>query len=381
MRVEIQDAKALASLSLVSLRSYLKSHGWIDEGAWGGGRATLYLKEHGGQTWDILLPMRDTVADYARSMADAVSAISKIEERSQLEVFHDLKSTGADVIRIHSLNGHDHGALSLDQSSNLLKDAHGMLTSAARAAERPQATYRGRMSVDVAAYLRKVQPMSDYYEDYRLTLYSPVPAKFGTQDDLFDENFNTPFSRRATLKLAEALKHTSESVSEAIIKDNLDSFNQGVSSGVSANLCDSLASLADDGHGIAINLSWAGVRPSDIPDSQFQFSHDSAGVLQEAAKALRSNEPLLDESIIAHVVKLKREPNEFDGKATISYVRDDARAIRINVEFEQPNYDVVIRAFQERTPIKVDGDIYRVSRGYELRRPHNLSSATEEVVV
>ena len=39
---------------------------------------------------------------------------------------------------------------------------------------------------------------------------------------------------------------------------------------------------------------------------------------------------------------------------------------------------IVIRAFQQREPVSVDGDIYRVGNAYQLRNPRNLSLASEQ---
>ncbi len=375
MRVEIQDKKALSALPLSSLRSYLNSHGWLDDGSWGGGRATLYLKERNRQTLDILVPVRDTVADYARSMAEAVSTLADDEDRSQLDVYYDLLGAGADTIRLRSTNGMSGEVLSLRQSALLLNDAYDMVAASARAAEKPKPTYRGPMSSRVREYLDSVRPLPAPHRGYDLTLHSNVPAGIGTHLDMGDE-FMPPFPRQVTLKLAEALEHSEAALSEAVARESLEPFTQAVAHGVNSNLCESVAELARKGEGIEINLSWADVRPSTVPDPSFTFSKHSADILSEAASNFRRNEPFLDESIIAYVVRLEREPEEFDGRATILYVRDE-RALRLKVEFEQTAYSAVIKAFDQRVPISVDGDIYRSGGSYELRRPHNLSLLTE----
>ena len=372
MLVQIRDRAALSSLSIVSLRSYLNSCGWNNEGPWGKRPATIYTKEHGGRSWEILVPARDTIADYAESMAEAVSILASVEERSQLNVFYDLRGVSSDIIHMRQVNGVAKESLSLRQSASLLNDAYDMLASAARAAEKPQATYRGRISADVAEYLDSVQPLLGYYEGYTLTLHSPVPAGFGIQEDLFGDSFDAPLPRLAIHKLAQALEHANTAVDEAVVRDTLEPFEQAVSYGVSANLCDSVAALAEKGRGVVIDLAWADVRPPNVPDSHFEFSENSAGILTEAAASLRRNEPFLDESVIAQVVRLEREPEEFDGRAVILYVRE-GRPIRMKVEFEQSAYNTVIQAFRGHNPISVDGDIYRVGNGHELRRPHNLS--------
>ena len=370
MKVEIRDREALSSLSLLSLRTYLKSRGWVDEGEWGK-RATIYSTENEGKRWEYLCPLRDTVVDYAECMAEAVEILANVEERSELDVFHDLAGAGADVIRLRSLNGVAREALSLGQSVEMLSDAYDMLASAARAVEKPKATFRGKVSANVADYLNDVQPLPSYHEGYALTLHSPVPAGIGTQTD-FGDAFTAPFPRRATSQLARALGHTTHAIAKAVVENTLEPFRQGVGKGVSANLCDAVAELAINGRGIAIGLFWADVRPSNIPDSHFQFTENSADILTEAAKFLRINEPSLDERIMAQVVRLERQPNEFDGKAVI-LTSLDGRFVHLKVTFEQSVYDMVIQAFQERSLISMTGDIYPEGNGYVLKRPHNLT--------
>ena len=379
MIVQIRDRAALSSLSIINLRTYLVSAGWSNQGQWGERPATIFAKEYDGRTWEIIVPHQDTVSGYAEGMAEAVAVLAAVEERSQLDVFHNLAGAGADVIRVRSLNGAAKQPLSLRRSARLLNDAYDMLAAAAQSAVRTRATYRGPLSTDVAEFLDSVQPLPGYYEGYELTLHCPVPAGLGTQMDMGDD-FQPPFPRRATLKLAEALEHSSVAVAEAIADDPLASFRQAVPHGVSANLCDAVAELARKGEGVEIGLSWADVRPRSVhqtPVPTFRFSQHSAGILNEAARSFRRNEPSLDESVIAQVVRLEREPEEFDGRATILYV-SEGRPMRMRVEFEEETYGTVIRAFQQREPISVDGDIYRVGNVYELRNPRNLSFAAEQ---
>ena len=97
MNVQIQDREALSSLSIAGLRAYLDSRGWSNEGRWGERPATIFAKEHDGRAWEIIVPHRDTVGGYAEGMAEAVGVLAAVEERSQLEVFHDLACTGISV--------------------------------------------------------------------------------------------------------------------------------------------------------------------------------------------------------------------------------------------------------------------------------------------
>ena len=119
MIVQIRDRAALSTLSFVSLQAYLESHGWNNEGPWGQRPATIYSKEYGGGTWEILAPTRDTVADYAEAMGEAVAVLAEVEERSQLDVFYDLISV------VSTFSGEDTRVLD-DEGSKYLFDLGGI---------------------------------------------------------------------------------------------------------------------------------------------------------------------------------------------------------------------------------------------------------------
>ena len=291
MKVQIRDKPLLSSIPIASLRSYLESREWTDDGQWGGGRAILYVKESAGRSWDILVPTRDTVGDYASGMADALAVLSDVEDRSQLDVFQDLASAGADVIRARSLNGPRDKPLSLRRMSELYRGAYEMVESAARAAatDKPLASYRGPLKEDVRDYLDSVHPLPDYRGGGSLSLRSPVPKRFGTREGLGCDS-RAPFPRRAALKLVQALASARAAMDKAVASDDMAPFREAVPHGVSSNLCEAVANLARNCGGIEIGLSWALDRPSPpsaAANPLFAFSEHSADTLSEAARALR----------------------------------------------------------------------------------------------
>lgn len=376
MRVQIRDQAAMASLPIVNIRAYLNSNGWTYVGVWGERPIDIFAIDQRERTWEILVPHTDTIGGYAENMAETLAVLATIEDRSQLDVYYDLLGAGADIIRVRALNGEARELLSLRQSAVMLNDAYNLVASAARAAEKVQSAYRGPMSSNVVEYLDNVRPLPGYHEGYSITLHSPVPAGFGTQED-FGDDFLPPFPRQATAKLSAALRHSGMAVSKAVASDTLEPFLEAVPNGVSANLCGSVAELAKNGGGVEIGLAWANVRPSDAISAPFQFSESSADVLTEAAKFFRQSQPSFDEQVIAHVIHLDRGPHEFDGRATLLATRD-GRLTRIKVEFDNAVYGTVIHAFDEQQPISLNGDVHRTGSGYVLQNPRNLSLVYED---
>ena len=358
----------MSSLTHWGARAYLDSRKWMQQGK-KRDRATIHVKEHAGRTWEVLIPLDDTAVDYAESMAQCVSVLSVVEERSQLAVFSDLSASSADVIGMRSMNGLSRDSLSLRVSVDLFDNAYNLLASAARAAEQPLATYRGRLSAGVREYLDHVAPVTNCLEDHVLTLHSPVAPAIGA-GRWFDEV--QPFSRRVTSKLAGALESATTVISTAVTNDASEVFGPAICAGLSSNLCDSIANLAKVGRGIEISLSWAPSRPAGAENLRLYFKEHSAEVLQEVAESFRQYEPSLGEYVRGQIVKLERKRHRSERVVSISTVRE-GRQVVLDTTFERKTDSDVLRAFKDRIPISVYGDVYRVGRRYELRNPRNLT--------
>lgn len=376
MKAQIRDKQALLSISIKGLTSYLQTREWINEGQWGNRPAIIYTKKHAGRPWDILVPTDTDVADYAIGMAETLEILATIEDRSQLDIFNDLRIAAfSDVIRLHSINGIAQEPLSLRRRADLLEDAYGMVAAAARAVESPCAAYRGSHSSAVAEYLEDVRPLPEYAEGYSLALYSQVSADTSDKQDFRGNEHSVRFARRATAKLAQALERAEAAISESAANGAVSPFKKAVDYGVSANLCASLAGIVKKGKGVHIGIQWAADCPANVPNSKFRFTEDSADILNEVAKFFRVNEPSYGESIRAQVVPM--EPNEFEGRAALLAWRDN-HLERIKVEFDEPAYASIIQALKEHKEISLNGDIHRVGDSYELFNPRNLFIIEQE---
>lgn len=104
MKVQIQDKEALDSLTVASLRAYLESHGWSNDRPWGTW-STILSKEERGKTWEVAVPNEAGGLLYAESVAGIIATLAESEDKSQLDVFHDLAGEGAVTLAAAPLNG------------------------------------------------------------------------------------------------------------------------------------------------------------------------------------------------------------------------------------------------------------------------------------
>jgi len=371
MKVQIRDGAALSKVSPAQLRAYLEANGWTLYENWRE-LITVWVKAKDEQTHQVLLPLREQSDAYAQRIAEAVTTLSEVEERSQLAVYYDLLAAGSDVLRLRPQAPPGAGG-SLVSSAALLTQARDLVTAAAWAAERPGlAVYRGRASEAVMDYVRKIGLMPGYETGEELTLHSPVPAEYGEQRDLEGVAHLRPFSRQATLALYTGLHAAREGLVSVLGGAPLDVFAKAAAKGSSANFCATLAALARQGGGIGVRLAWGSVRPAEVADSEFVFTEGAAEVLVQGAEWLRQNHPFPDAALTGEIVRLDPQSHEqFDGQAVVMSEMD-GRPAALQVHFAVSDKEEVLRAFEQGLEISVSGDIYRDGRRYALQNPRNL---------
>jgi hypothetical protein len=366
--VELTDQAALSQLPWGDLKSYLDGQGWAQTDRLGD-KALVYVQSpETAEGPEILVPAREDLGDYASRMAEAVQILADTEQRSALEVFRDITTSGLDVVRLRAPHADADGAIAIEDGVTLYREAENLMLSAACAAVDPRRSYHLRKVTEATDYLKTVRLGPSERGSYVLSVYSPVQPRLGQpQLDLGDE----PFARSVTLRLAEALSAAKQAANRAIADGRFDPFEDAVSAGVSANLCDAVARLSLAARGIDIGLAWARTRPSGRPALRLTFNAEVAEVLQEAASVFRRSEPLTDARLTGFVVALERPIEQFDGNATLRLLIED-RPRRVRVRFEQDVYAQIIRAFQDKSAISLLGDLYPVSQRWEIRNPREI---------
>ena len=71
------------------------------------------------------------------------------------------------------------------------------------------------------------------------------------------------------------------------------------------------------------------------------------------------------------VIKLDRPIEQFDGCATLRiYLEGKTRSVKVS--FSEPVYQMVIRAFQDKSAISLLGDLVQQNQRWEIRNPRDL---------
>ncbi|MTW23070.1 hypothetical protein [Allochromatium palmeri] len=369
MKFDLTDKPALQQLPWSDLKSYLDAQGWhlVDRI---GDKALVYVPDPvATDPVEILVPARDDLGDYAARMAEAIQILADREERSALAVYQDLTTSGLDVVRLRAPKADASGAIAIEDGVVLYREAENLMLSAACSVVDSRRTYHLRKVTEATDYLKTVRFGPSERGSYVLTILSPVQPRLTHQRPIdFDEE---PFPRTVMLRLASALGAAKRAADQARADNAFEPFDAAVSQGVSANLCEALARLAETTQGFDIGLTWARTRPAGRARQTFHFTPEVGEVLREAARIFRQSEPMTDTRVTGFVIALDRPVEQFDGHATLRVLIDE-KPRRVRARFEQAVYAQVIQAFQDKAAISLLGDLFPIGRRWEIRNPRAL---------
>ena len=175
MKVEIRDPATLSALKPLETAAYLRAMGWRKEADLDG-KGSLWLQAlPDGEEFDVTLPLKRDLADYALRMGELLRTLAAAERRSELEVLRDVMTTTADLVRVRTpSHSAENGTLPLDQAVSFVERSRDMMLSAACAALEKRAFYAKRKPQQAMDYLRQVRMGQTEQGSYVLTILSPV---------------------------------------------------------------------------------------------------------------------------------------------------------------------------------------------------------------
>jgi hypothetical protein len=374
-----RDPQAFRAIQFEDVRDYLKTVGWSCREEIKDKFEIWYL---GDTKNEVIVPLKSTFSDYAIRMSELVSDLSKIQNRSQHEILADIESTSHDVIRLHLDNPlWANGTIILADGLHSLEKAHEMIVSAARAADAdvPRAVYYGNYGSRVQSFLETVRMGQTEHGSFVFTFKNSIPRFEMERNGQIDLE-KVPFSRQVSYRLFEALGETQKAALEVDRSGDISRFQDSISYGVSANLCESIAGVVGttDGSAIDVGITWARSRETSKQSvTKVRFDSSIVPILREAAQYFRHNEPQPDFTIEGHVVALDRAEGDSIGKIKVSCMIEK-KWKKIWIELENADYVTALACHEKKIPISCTGDLERDGRSWVLTNPKNILQRDED---
>jgi len=353
--------KQLGAIRSTEVAAYLQAKGWKRRTSYCEEKASLWLAPAGGGDTDVLLPLRDSLDDYALRMGDLLRGVAQVEGRSPTEVLHDLATAAADVIRVRVITGEGSGnTLPFLQGLTLIKRIRDVVVAAARSAVEKRAFFSNRPSETIFEFMEQLQLGQTEQGSFVFTVISPVPAGNATAPHA-GEPETEPFERRVTITLMQALQAMEQAAHIAATEGSIDPFRKAVENGVSANLCDAvvgLKSVSPDSL-IEFSMTWASMRePSVTVPSRVVLRPESSPFIEAASDAFWGMPKAYDVKLEGTFIELESHESALSGSVVVmAYV--DGHARPIHAHFDAPDFTEVVRAYKERLIVKCEGDLVK----------------------
>ena len=316
--------------------------------------------------------MDPQLRDYALRMGDLLAVLAAAEERSQSQVYRDLLTVTADVIRIR-IAGPDlaDGSLPIEEHAQIAQKARDLVLAAACAATAPRPVWPTRKPIQAMEHVRRVRVGQSERGSYIMNVISRVPPLLHAQNGQLFET-DEPFERQATQMLARSLHALDQAAQQAAVTQEMEAFDEAVNHGVNANLCDAVVGLwgGDEArHDLEFAFSWSPTRPVD-PDAikRVAISSDRVPVIREASKQMRERSPLEDFELTGPVVKLERTDGSAMGRVTLMGIIDD-RQVRVALDLAGEHYQLAVDAHGNGHTLRTTGTLTREGRGLVLKDP------------
>jgi len=286
MRASISDLETLRSINPDDVSAYLTSRGWkkrqdISE------TASLWTTSLKRSERELFLPQKPDYRDFPARIIELIKILEDVENRSQLEIIDDIKTSRIHVIRIRVDNPEIvDGAIPIYDGVQLFDSTKRLMWSVAKSSEKPEPIlHGGREYSNVKSYLNNLRFGKSETGSYILKVLSPLGSFHSSTED--------SFGNKVVRTLFESLNRISDLSISFLDRNDLEIINSLVMTGVSANLVDSLISMNEISSrgNLDFNLSKAASfqKTMEIP-STASITKDNIPFLSEVSKRLKSKE-------------------------------------------------------------------------------------------
>ena len=360
MNASITDWAGLAAISPAAVSAWARTAGWRKTDPFGD-HSDIYVGE---DRPEIVVPRTSRLADYPRVVARLLTVFAEAAETDELSLYRDLLAADRDVIRVRASG--DSGEVPVGDGIVLLNGARDMLLAAACSLNEPRPLYRAGANREASDYVKRVRLGPTAPGSFVVPLLSPViPPPVSPPLDADWPAAQEPLERRITKRLVEALD-TARRATESANSGETSAFQEGVSKGVSANLCEALAALTEPFPALDVGISWARTLPAGSAPRTVRFADSDAPILKEAARSFRAREPRPEVRLFGFVERLRRDETDTDGTVSIRASVDDT--IRtVSATLSQTDYERAVEAHKARAAVIADGDLERRGQRWYLR--------------
>ena len=377
MNISTLNSENLRAISPDLLSAYARSEGW-NRGEPYRNVSHLYTGE---SLPEVIIPHTDQIGDYASVVAKLIELFADAAGQDPWVFYQNLKNADRDVIRFRAVDAENDGTLPIEVGAELVNGACKLVLAAASSVGKSSATYRPKADGSARGFLNRVRLGQTMQGSYVISLFTPkiVPPKQRPLFPDYPDNADTPFERRTTRRLTEALSAARKAI-DASDDGDTSAFLGAVGDGVSANLCNALNTLLTKTiEEINVSVNWARTLQADRKQYTASFASKDKPALVAAADVLNDRKPERKEKkLTGYVRKLDRKPDQSRGTVSLlTTVEDNKRPV--SIELEEPDYLETIRAHESKQSVTIQGDLEKRKQRWHLLNARIVDTNKDQI--
>jgi hypothetical protein len=363
-------------IDVTSLHDYLRVREWSlfrnDD------RRSIW--QHAGSGKRVFIP-NSQQSDFDDIIDIAIENIAITEERSPVEVRLDISWAGWD--KLSAWRAAPTATLSIADAVDMHLALNDLILSAARAAvDKRRAFIGGRRPRSVDAYMDKVRVLASAPGSFVTRALLPLNA--ASQETLPMIGPAEPRVREVAVTLMRASQAAVTTAKRfASGEANVDSWDQAIPYGVSANLCDALARLCGFGEDdrpadVSLTVDWTWSKPEAAEVEAVKVPAGLAATLVSGSQYLRDQPDEFMVSLTGLVVRLHRDSPMGAGEVTARGYIDglDSGPRSLRLELDEVTYRQAISAHDLGHTIHVVALARNAARSLEVIRVESFHTVT-----
>lgn len=328
----------------------------------------IALFEHPQGRFDqLIVPMNESIDDYAERLRDVVANFAAFESRRVGEVLADLLTPESDILRYRVASAATgKGSIPLLEGIRLLEGAKRSILAAACSVVNP-ITHHPRMSRTEAQQLLSACHLGQTERgSYAVSISCPLRA---VEQDQVLISGNEPFTRRAVSNLMRSLSRVVSSIEADAVPDIFESReNLPV---ISVNLCEALLQMqsSEEGSHLDVKVSWATtLRPREQIPEIVRIKHEYFPIIEDISKKLRPAQAPAASLFVGNIDNLGGEPGadgRMQGEALLSVMFEEQMQL-VRVVLSADDWGTAHAALGVHGIVKFQGVLHRGTRTHRI---------------
>lgn len=369
-----RSLEAASHVGLGNVLDYLRRAGWevLDQDE----STSMWRSDLSGDEVRVVLPNRESDADYVERLLDAVRALAFVERRRLPEVLDDLVWRGVDHVAVRLSPDAPAGQAPIDMAHAALASVRSFIIASASALQVNTLVLPPRRPQRAELYTRFVKFSTDP-GSFILNLALPhhddseVRGDGGLlQESLIDV---TPeaYGRRVVSRMAAVTRRATALAREVGAGDRtIRAFAEaGIANATELDALGSLGGPEQSRYYIRFAPSPSLPSPQWVEPLVLPVTPADQRILKEAAEFLRTKQPRADVTVVGLVVRLHRDGTFGPGEIAVQGIDDDSgQPRRFYLELGEDDYEAAVNAHRQGLQVIVVGDIELRGTRMSMRR-------------